>query len=95
MRAALLETPGAPLQVVADVDIEDPRAGQVRVRVKHCGICHSDLSVVDGKFPVPTPVILGHEAAGVVDAVGDGVTQLAPGDPVVQGIEPGSVIFSF
>lgn len=83
MRAALLETPGAPLQVVDDVDIEDPRVGQVRVRVKHCGICHSDLSVVEGTFPAPTPIILGHEAAGVVDAVGEGVTQLAPGDPVV------------
>ena len=83
MRAALLETPGAPLQVVDDIDIEDPRVGHVRVRVKHCGICHSDLSVVEGTFPAPTPIILGHEAAGVVDAVGEGVTQLAPGDPVV------------
>ena len=71
MRAALLESLGTPLRVVDDVEIEEPRAGQVRVRVKHCGICHSDLSVVDGKFPVPTPVILGHEAAGVVDAARD------------------------
>lgn len=83
MRAALLESLGSPLNVVDDVEIEDPRPGQVRVRVKNCGICHSDLSIVDGSFPAPTPVILGHEAAGVVDTVGEGVTRLAPGDPVV------------
>lgn len=82
MKAAVLEAPGK-LSVVDDVEIEDPLAGFVRVRVKHCGICHSDLSIVDGKFPSPTPIILGHEAAGVVDAVGDGVTNLVPGDPVV------------
>jgi len=83
MRAALLETPGQPLAVVDDVEIEDPRAGEVRVRVAHCGICHSDLSIVDGSFPAPTPIVLGHEAAGVIDAVGPNVTGLAPGDPVV------------
>ena len=83
MRAALLETPGQPLAVVDDVEIEEPRAGQVRVKVAHCGICHSDLPIVDGSFPAPTPIVLGHEAAGVVDAVGPGVTNLVPGDPVV------------
>ena len=49
----------------------------------HCGICHSDLSIVDGVFPTPTPIVLGHEAAGVVDAVGPDVDGLAPGDHVV------------
>jgi Zn-dependent alcohol dehydrogenase len=83
MRAAVLEAPGAPLLVCDDVEIAPPRAGQVRVRIAHCGICHSDLSVVDGVFPAPLPIVLGHEAAGVVDAVGDGVDHLAPGDPVV------------
>ena len=53
------------------------------MRVSHCGVCHSDLSIVDGVFPAPTPIVLGHEAAGVVDAVGPGVDGLAPGDPVV------------
>jgi len=83
MRAALLEAPGAPLRVCDDIEIAPPRAGQVRVRIAHCGVCHSDLSVVDGVFPAPLPIVLGHEAAGVVDAVGEGVDQLAPGDPVV------------
>jgi Zn-dependent alcohol dehydrogenase len=83
MRAAILQTPGEPFVIADDVDIEDPRAGEVRVRVSHCGVCHSDLSMVNGSFPGLTPVILGHEAAGTVDAVGPGVTALAPGDKVV------------
>ena len=53
------------------------------VRVSHCGVCHSDFSLVNGTFPVTAPTILGHEAAGVVEAVGDGVTTLRPGDKVV------------
>src|SRR5215475_4078892 len=83
MRAALLEEAGKPLVVRDDITIADPRPGHVRVRVSHCGICHSDLSLVDGVFPTATPIILGHEAAGVVDAVGADVAGLAPGDPVV------------
>jgi Zn-dependent alcohol dehydrogenase len=83
MRAAVLEAPGQPLRVCDDVEIAAPRTGEVRVRVSHCGVCHSDLSIVDGVFPAPLPIVLGHEAAGVVDAVGAGVTELAAGDPVV------------
>jgi len=83
MRAAVLETAGQPLALYDDVDIEQPRAGQVRVRVTNCGVCHSDLSIADGVFPCPTPIILGHEAAGIVDAVGAGVDHLAAGDHVV------------
>ncbi len=83
MRAALLENPGSPLAVVDDVQIVDPGPGQVRVRVSHCGVCHSDLSLVDGAFPSALPIILGHEAAGVVDSLGPGVDHLAVGDPVV------------
>src|SRR5258707_13516891 len=83
MRAAILEESGKPLVVRDDVTIADPRPGHVRVRVKHCGICHSDLSLVDGVFPSPMPIVLGHEAAGVVDAVGADVEGLAPGDHVV------------
>ncbi len=83
MRAAVLEEAGKPLVLWDDVEIAEPRAGQVRVRVSHCGVCHSDLSVFDGVYPSPTPVILGHEAAGVVDAVGPDVTGLAPGDHVL------------
>ena len=83
MRAALLTAPEQPLEIVDDVDIESPRAGEVIVRVSHCGVCHSDLSNVDGTFPPPVPMVLGHEAAGVVETVGAGVESLAPGDRVV------------
>lgn len=83
MRAAVLEDAAKPLQIAADVEIQEPRAGQVRVRVAHCGVCHSDLSIADGTFPSPLPIILGHEAAGVVDAVGPHVDALQVGDPVV------------
>jgi len=83
MRAAMLEAAGEPLVIRDDVEIEAPRSGQVRVRVTHCGVCHSDLSIVDGVFPAPTPIVLGHEAAGVVDAIGPDVDALAVGDHVV------------
>ena len=83
MRAAVLEQPGQPLVIHDDVEIIAPRAGEVRVRVRHCGLCHSDYSIASGAFPVAEPIILGHEASGIVDAVGDGVTGLAPGDPVI------------
>ena len=83
MRAALLESAAEPLVVRDDVTIAEPGPGQVRVRVRHCGVCHSDLSIADGVFPAPMPIILGHEAAGVVESVGPQVDGLAPGDPVV------------
>jgi Zn-dependent alcohol dehydrogenase len=83
MRAAILESPGQPLVVADDVEIADPGPGQVRVAVSHCGVCHSDLSVVDGSFPSEMPIVLGHEATGIVESVGPGVTRLAVGDPVV------------
>jgi S-(hydroxymethyl)glutathione dehydrogenase/alcohol dehydrogenase len=82
MKAALLETPGQPLRL-REVTIAAPQPGQVRVRVHHCGVCHSDLSIVDGTFPSPLPIVLGHEAAGVIEAVGPGVTDLHAGDHVV------------
>ncbi|MFP6624990.1 MAG: Zn-dependent alcohol dehydrogenase [Myxococcota bacterium] len=83
MRAAVLETVGQPLVVTDDVDIAEPGPGQVRIAVSHCGVCHSDLSIVNGSFPVEPPVVLGHEATGTVESVGEGVTMLAPGDAVV------------
>ena len=83
MRAAILEKAGQPLVISDDVDIIEPRAGEVRVRVRYCGLCHSDYSIVSGSFPMPGPIILGHEASGVIDCVGAGVTHLSPGDPVI------------
>ncbi|HXQ22552.1 MAG TPA: Zn-dependent alcohol dehydrogenase [Candidatus Acidoferrales bacterium] len=82
MKAALLDTPGQPLRV-GEITIDAPRAGQVRVRVTHCGVCHSDLSIVNGTFPSPLPIVLGHEAAGIVDAIGPNVDGLQVGDHVV------------
>jgi len=82
MRAALLEASGSDLRV-DHVTIEDPRPGHVLVRIAGCGVCHSDLSLVDGTFPCPVPVVLGHEAAGVVEAVGAAVDEVAVGDHVV------------
>ena len=83
MRAALLEKNQQPLALVEDVQVEDPRSGEVLVKVSHCGICHSDLTVVDMPGGGQLPQVLGHEAAGVVEAVGDGVTRLAKGDRVM------------
>jgi Zn-dependent alcohol dehydrogenase len=88
MRAALLEAPGERLKIVADVEIDDPRTGEVLVRVRQCGVCHSDLGIVDGQMPYPMPVILGHEAAGIVEALGDGITDLSVGDRVVLSMRP-------
>jgi len=83
MQAAVLEAPGTPLAIVSDLEIAPPNAGQLRVRVTHCGVCHSDLSIADGVFPAPVPIVLGHEAAGVVEEVGADVTGFARGDAVV------------
>jgi len=80
MRAALFN--GTDKLEIAEVDIADPGPGQVKVRVHHCGICHSDYTVLDGKLGM-SPQILGHEASGVVESIGAGVTMLKPGDKVV------------
>ncbi|MFJ5264372.1 Zn-dependent alcohol dehydrogenase [Streptomyces sp. NPDC088387] len=73
---------GKQVQVVDDLEVRDPGPGEVRVAISAAGLCHSDLSVVDGTIPFPVPVVLGHEGAGVVEAVGAGVRHVAPGDHV-------------
>jgi S-(hydroxymethyl)glutathione dehydrogenase/alcohol dehydrogenase len=84
MRAAVLEKPGEALRIYDDVEIMEPRTGEVRVNVKYCGLCHSDLSIANGTMPFgENPIILGHEAAGIVESVGAGVTHLQAGDHVV------------
>jgi Zn-dependent alcohol dehydrogenase len=80
MRAAVT-VPGTTELEVVDVEIADPAPGQVRVRVHHCSVCHSDHGTLH--LGLDEPTILGHEAAGVVDAVGEGVTSVVPGDTVV------------
>jgi len=71
------------LEVRDDVAVRAPGQGEVRVRISHAGLCHSDVSVIDGTIPFPTPVVLGHEGAGVVEEVGDAVTKVQVGDHVV------------
>lgn len=84
MKAAILTGFKRPFEIADDVEIDSPAAGELLVGVTHCGVCHSDLTVVAGADPnYPLPVILGHEAAGVVASVGGGVTTLAEGQPVV------------
>jgi S-(hydroxymethyl)glutathione dehydrogenase/alcohol dehydrogenase len=73
---------GRRVEVVDDLEIRDPGPGEVSVAVAAAGLCHSDLSVIDGTIPFPAPVVLGHEGAGVVEAVGAGVTHVRPGDHV-------------
>ncbi|WP_030322277.1 Zn-dependent alcohol dehydrogenase [Streptomyces flavochromogenes] len=73
---------GKQVQVVDDLEVRDPGPGEVLVGIAAAGLCHSDLSVVDGTIPFPPPVVLGHEGAGVVEAVGPGVTHVEPGDHV-------------
>ena len=73
---------GKQLQVVDDLEVREPGPGEVLVAISAAGLCHSDLSVVDGTIPFPVPVVLGHEGAGVVEAVGVGVTHVSPGDHV-------------
>jgi S-(hydroxymethyl)glutathione dehydrogenase / alcohol dehydrogenase len=88
MRAAVLEEFGKPL-VVEDVELAEPRAGEVLVRLAACGVCHTDLYTASGADPSGyAPTVLGHEGAGVVERVGDGVSSVAPGDHVVTLFSP-------
>lgn len=82
MKAAVMRAYGAPLEI-EDVHIDDPGPGEVLVRTVASGVCHSDLHAIEGNLPVPPPCVLGHEPAGIVEAVGDGVTDFAPGDHVI------------
>src|SRR3954454_8214302 len=88
MRAVLYEGSHQDVVVADDVEIEEPHAGEVRVRVSYCGVCHSDLHFVEGQLPSPAPAILGHEAAGIVEKVGAGVDFLAEGDKVILTLAP-------
>lgn len=80
--AAVVRKFDQPLSV-EEVQYRDLRQGEVYVKVVACGVCHSDLSVLNGILPSPAPIILGHEAAGIVEAVGPGVTSVKKGDHVI------------
>ena len=88
IRAAVLEEFGKPL-VVQEVDLAGPQAGEVLVRLVACGVCHTDMYTASGADPSGyAPTVLGHEGAGVVEAIGEGVTSLAVGDHVVTLFSP-------
>jgi S-(hydroxymethyl)glutathione dehydrogenase/alcohol dehydrogenase len=81
---ALLYTGEGRIGLSNDVKVRDPGPGEVIVHIHACGLCRSDLSVVHGNIPWPAPAVLGHEGAGVIEAVGAGVTKIKPGDHVVM-----------
>jgi len=88
IRAAVLEQFGAPLEV-QEIDLAEPKAGEVLVRLVACGVCHTDLYTASGADPSGyAPAVLGHEGAGVVERVGEGVASVAPGDHVVTLFSP-------
>jgi S-(hydroxymethyl)glutathione dehydrogenase/alcohol dehydrogenase len=88
MRAAVLEQFGAPLSV-GEVDLAEPRAGEVLVRIEACGVCHTDLYTASGADPSGyAPAVLGHEGCGIVERCGDGVASVRPGDRVVTLFSP-------
>ncbi len=88
MRAAVLEEFGKPLEV-QEVDLAEPRAGEVLVRLVACGVCHTDMYSASGADPSGyAPTVLGHEGAGVVERVGEGVSSLREGDHVVSLFSP-------
>lgn len=82
MKAAILREPCQPL-TIEDVEVDWPGPREILIRTAACGVCRSDLHFIDGKYPHPLPVIPGHEAAGVVEAVGSDVFSIRPGDHVV------------
>ena len=95
VRAAVLNRMGAPTPYaeskplsIAEVDLDLPGPGEVLVKIAAAGLCHSDLSVIDGNRPRPMPMVLGHEAAGIVEELGPGVEDLAVGDHVVLVFVP-------
>ncbi len=82
MKAAVLNQQPGALEI-EELRVDDPAAGEVRLRTVGAGLCHSDLHFMEGLFPLKVPAVLGHESAGVVEAVGEGVTYVQPGDHVV------------
>jgi Zn-dependent alcohol dehydrogenase len=82
MKAAVLRAVGSPISI-EQVELDPPRATEVRVRIKAAGVCHSDYHFVTGDLSTPLPAVLGHEGAGVVEEVGDDVTSVVPGDHVL------------
>src|SRR5947209_17409247 len=88
IRAAVLEQFGAPLNVT-EVELAEPGAGEVLVRLEACGVCHTDMYTASGADPSGyAPAVLGHEGSGIVERCGDGVSSVTPGDRVVTLFSP-------
>src|SRR5438552_5105581 len=87
MKAAILYKANTPLEVV-DVEQQGPQAGEARVRVMATGVCHSDWHVINGDGTLPLPMVLGHEAAGIVEEVGPGVSTVRRGDHIIFSFRP-------
>ena len=81
-KAALCREHNKPV-TVEQIAVDAPKRGEVTVKLGACGVCHSDLSAINGTIALPLPLVLGHEGAGVVEQVGEGVSELAPGDHVI------------
>ena len=86
MKAAVMYRTHAPLRI-EDLDQDPPKQGEVRVRTMAAGLCASDHHVIEGKMTYPLPVVLGHEGAGLVEEVGNGVTRFSPGDRVILSFQ--------
>ena len=82
MKAAVLRAYGKPI-TIEEVNLDPPREKEVLVKTKYTALCHSDYSMITGELPFPIPLVIGHEASGVVEKVGPGVTSLKKGDHVV------------
>ncbi len=85
MKAAILYETHKPL-VIEDIDIPEPKDGEVLVKLVATGVCHTDLHPVKGDMPIPLPAVLGHEGAGIVEKVTPGVVGLKPGDHVILSV---------
>jgi aryl-alcohol dehydrogenase len=83
IRAAVVRAPHAAM-TFEDLQLETPRDNEILVRVVATGVCHTDIAMRDQIFPVPQPIVLGHEGAGIVESVGASVTKVRPGQPVVM-----------
>ncbi|WP_258566672.1 alcohol dehydrogenase catalytic domain-containing protein [Leucobacter luti] len=83
VRAAVYRGDNGDRLGIEQLQLADPEHGEVRVRVRAAGVCGSDRHVIDGEWQVPLPAVMGHEAAGVVEAIGAGVRELAVGDHVI------------
>ncbi|MGI8792683.1 MAG: Zn-dependent alcohol dehydrogenase [Acidimicrobiales bacterium] len=95
MKAAVYTTFNSPLEIRDDLEVSAPHAGELKIRLAASGVCHSDLSIMNGTLPLPPPMVLGHEGAGVVEEIGEGVEGFEIGDHIIVSWVPqcGSCFF--